>query len=194
MNTDIEAHRGSVKNVQLDETCFGRRKYGRGKSVSANGQQWAQVAVATQNDGFRTRRIFVLPVGDRSTATLRELPDTLLHRYGVIRTDSWRGSRFLTRERRAGHMVVNHAEGFCTTCPNTGARVHTNHVESANGMLKAEQRRRFRLGKNREKRQLRIQAQGVLANGRLREMASSPFAEALLAVKTMAALDPDTGE
>ena len=32
-------------------------------------------------------------------------------------------------------------------------------------MIKS-QRRRFRLGKNREKRQLRIQAQGVLANGK----------------------------
>ena len=49
-----------------------------------------------------------------------KLPDTLLHRYGIIRTDSWRGSMFLTRERAAGHMVVNHAEGFSTTYPNTG--------------------------------------------------------------------------
>ena len=57
-----------------------------------------------------------------------------------------------------------------------------------------KKRRRFRLGKSNEKRQLRIQAQGVLANGRLRQMASSPFVEALLAVKTMAENDPNVDE
>ena len=68
-------------------------------------------------------------------------------------------------------LVRNHSDGFVTTCPNTGERVHTNGVEAVNSPVKVEEGHKFRLGKRPECRLNHIAAHAVLVNGRQKKSA-----------------------
>ena len=179
-----------VKNMQVDETCFGKRKCKVGKPVSGHGQTWFQVAVETSRDGGPTERVFVKHLPNRRASSLSPLVTGLRHRYGIVRTDAWRGSMCLTREIGQFHRVCNHDVGFVSRCPNSGELVHTNNAESANSLLKSEARRRFRIGKRGEQRRNRVEAYGVLVNGKLKNRQSTPFIEVLQAVREATEQDP----
>ena len=185
MDFDVE---NAEKSKSSDETCFGKRKYGRGRKVCSNGQQWAQVITTTDRDGGKTRRVYVRCVPDRSARTLSAGIMCIAHRSALLRTDEWRGSRWAARV--LGHLTVNHSASFSQYNDDVCCRIHTNNVEGANSMLKAESRRRFRMGKKVEARKRRIQAYGLLINGKLKSSESSPLAELFLAIKCAAEEDP----
>ena len=83
-----------VKNMQVDETCFGKRKYKVGKPVSGHGQTWFQVAVQTSRDGGPTERVFVKHLPNRRASSLSPLVTGLRHRYGIVRTDDGKLASF----------------------------------------------------------------------------------------------------
>ena len=89
-------------------------------------------------------------------------------------------------------LVRNHSDGFVTTCPNTGERVHTNGVEAVNSLVKVEEGHKFRLGKRPECRLNHIAAHAVLVNGRQKNRQSSPFLEILAAIRVAPNDDPET--
>ena len=61
MEYDVENAK-KAKALRADETCFGKRKYGRGRRVCSNDQQSAQVVTTTQRDGGKTSKNILFAV------------------------------------------------------------------------------------------------------------------------------------
>lgn len=113
--------------VELDETKIGRRKYNRGHRVEG---VWLMVGV----ERTVQRRVFLVPVADRSAETIQTVikahiaPGTILH------TDGWRGYTGVSVACSVDHKTVNHSEGFI----NRETGVHTNTVEGTNFAIKRQ--------------------------------------------------------
>jgi transposase-like protein len=111
--------------VEVDETKLGRRKYHCGHRVDG---VWVIVGVERTAD----RRVFMVPVEDRSANTIREIIRAHVTPGSIVHTDGWRGYFGIDVECSVIHRTVNHQEGFIDY--ETG--VHTNVVEGTNFALK----------------------------------------------------------
>lgn len=107
---------GSGKVVEIDEAKIGKRKHNRGRIIQG---QWVF-------GGYErgSGRIFIVPVKDRSEATLM----TEIHRHilpeTTIYSDSWRAYNSISQHNYI-HFSVNHSENFVD--PVSGC--HTQNIE-----------------------------------------------------------------
>jgi hypothetical protein len=110
--------------VQVDETKLGKRKYHRGHRVDG---VWVLVGVEMTHE----RKVFIIPVPDRSANTLHEIIRSHVRQGSVIHTDMWKG--YIGLEQLGfEHATVNHSIEFRN--PDTG--VNTNMVEGMNNGIK----------------------------------------------------------
>lgn len=111
--------------VEVDETKIGKRKYHRGHRVDG---VWVVVGV----ERAEARRVFCVPVPDRSAETLGNIIRAHVAPGSVVHTDGWRGYSGIETTLGLEHRVVNHSVGFVDG--ETG--VHTNFVEGTNFAIK----------------------------------------------------------
>jgi transposase-like protein len=115
---------GSGVVVEIDETKLGKRKYHRGHRVEG---VWVVVGIERRLNG----KMFILPVKDRSAATLRQIISKHVLEGSIIMTDMWKGYKDLD-EFNMIHLTVNHSQFFKD--PITDAC--TNMVEGVNSGIK----------------------------------------------------------
>ena len=104
--------------VEIDESKFGKRKYNRGHRVDG---VWVLGGIERTD----AKKVFVVPVPDRSLRTLLDVISVRVREGSIIYTDLWRGYARLNEELGYEHFTVNHTENFVD--PETG--VHTNTIE-----------------------------------------------------------------
>ena len=114
--------------VQIDESLFARRKYNRGRVVV---EQWI---FGGWCDDSRTG--FLVPVADRSAATLLPLIRRYIRPGSIIHSDMWQAYRGVQamEDMDYNHRTVCHDRHFVD--PQTG--VHTNGVEGMWSCAKAK--------------------------------------------------------
>jgi len=108
---------GVGKEVEIDESKFGKRKYHRGHFVKG---QWVFGGVERG-----TGRTFLVAVHDRSAETLLGIIKQWVLPGTTLISDCWAAYNSL-REEGYTHFTVNHSIEFVDS--NTGA--HTNTIES----------------------------------------------------------------
>ena len=104
--------------VEIDESKFGKRKYHRGHKV---GGVWVLGGVECTPE----RKIFVVPVENRSKATLFGIIQEHVLPGSIIHTDLWKGYQGIDEVIKGTHLTVNHSKTFKDS--KTG--VHTNTIE-----------------------------------------------------------------
>lgn len=117
--------------VEIDESCFGRRKYNRGR---IHPQLWV-IGGIDRN----TKRCFLVMTRRRNAATLEQIISRYVENGTIIKTDEWRGYRGLTRLGYI-HNTVNHSQNF--VAPND-PETHTQNVEALWSKIKRDMRRRI---------------------------------------------------
>ncbi|XP_076295794.1 LOW QUALITY PROTEIN: uncharacterized protein LOC143216514 [Lasioglossum baleicum] len=115
--TKQESIGGPGKIVEVDEIKIGKRKYNRGRMLRG---QWLLGGIERN-----TKKVFVLPVPDRTTETLISINRKHIVANSIIHTDNWRAYNGLTNENYCIHETVNHSTNFVD--PQTG--VHTQNIE-----------------------------------------------------------------
>ncbi|XP_071576488.1 uncharacterized protein [Temnothorax nylanderi] len=102
--------------VEIDEAKIGKRKYNRGRIIEG---KWIF-------GGYErgTKKIFIVPVQDRTEKTLLELIKEWILPGTTIMSDCWKSYNCLNSEGFQ-HLTVNHSMNFVD--PDTGA--HTQHIE-----------------------------------------------------------------
>lgn len=111
---------GEGLNVEIDESCFSKRKYQKGRLYP---NQWVFGGVCREN-----REVFLYAVPDRTAETLTECIKNSIRPGTTIYSDLWRSYNGLKKipGMRYKHFTVNHSENFVD--PKTGA--HTQRIES----------------------------------------------------------------
>ncbi|CAF1296695.1 unnamed protein product, partial [Rotaria sp. Silwood1] len=115
--------------VQIDESCFGKRKYQRGRLLNS---QWVFGGI-----DIVTKQCFAVPVDNREAATLLPiiqeyvLPDTTIH------SDEWKAYHNLGRNPDYVHLTVNHSLNFVDR--TTG--VHTQKIENTWMLVKRKHKK-----------------------------------------------------
>ena len=107
---------GEGEIVEIDESKFGRRKYNVGRVIEG---QWVFGAICRG-----TRSFFMVPVRDRSAATLLSIIKARVKPGTTIISDCWKAYDCLDSEGYR-HLKVNHSLNFVD--PLTKA--HTNTIE-----------------------------------------------------------------
>lgn len=125
---------GPNMNVEVDETCFTRRKYNRGRLLP---NQWVFGGICRE-----TQECFLVPVADRAADTLIPIINKYVAPGTTIFTDEWRA--YHNMPQHFHHLTVNHSIHFVD--PQT--RAHTQSVESL--WAKAKSRNKRQWGTNRE--------------------------------------------
>lgn len=115
---------GEGVTVEIDESKLGKRKYNRGHAVEG-------VWVVGGIERTPEKRMFIVPVENRSAETLMDVITRHVLPGTIVNTDLWRGYNQL-RERGYIHNTVNHSRFFVD--PASG--VHTNSIEGAWSALK----------------------------------------------------------
>ena len=116
---------GPGVEVELDETKVGKRKYHRGHRVDG---VWILGGVERTPE----RKVFTVPVPERSAERLAEIIQRHVLPGSIIYTDLWRGYSRLSNLNDYKHSTVNHSLYFKD--PSTG--VHTNTIEGTWAGLK----------------------------------------------------------
>ena len=109
---------GAGDIVEIDESCFGRRKYNRGRAVR---QVWVLGGVSRN-----TKETFLVICKKRDKKTLHTLISRHVEKGTTIHTDQWRGYYGL-ENLGYKHFCVNHSKEFVN--PNDRS-VHTQRIES----------------------------------------------------------------
>ena len=109
--------------VEIDESKFGHRKYSRGRLLSG---QWVFGGIDRD-----TKEVFMIPVHDRSAATLIPIIVKYVLPGTTILSDEWASYHNIPAATFA-HLTVNHSLHFVD--PTTG--VHTQTIESTWGGAK----------------------------------------------------------
>ncbi|XP_066970137.1 uncharacterized protein [Macrobrachium rosenbergii] len=107
---------GPSTTVEIDEAKFGKQKYNVGRVVEG---QWVFGGVCRQ-----TREFFMVPVDNRSSATLLAVIKDYIVLETTVVSDCWKAYNCLKDEGYI-HLTVNHSMNFVD--PVTGA--HTNTIE-----------------------------------------------------------------
>jgi transposase-like protein len=124
MESCSETIGGPNKTVEIDESKFGKRKYGRGHPVKGQG-----VFGGVERESGKT---FLVPVPDRTADTLMAVTDAWIEPGTTVISDCWGAYRNLDQQDYT-HRTVNHSIGFVDQ--RTGA--HTNAIESTWRHVKA---------------------------------------------------------
>jgi hypothetical protein len=135
-NLDVEDFKigGPGVIVEIDESKFGKRKYNQGHQVEG---VWVVGGVERTNE----RRVFAIPVADRSAQTLKEVIEDHVVPGSIIYTDCWGGYRPEDLlEIGMVHDTVNHSLHYVD--PITG--VHTNTIEGTWSAMKWDTNKRHR--------------------------------------------------
>jgi hypothetical protein len=111
--------------VEIDETKLGRRKNNRGHHVEG---VWVLGGVERTLE----RRVFLVPVPNRSAETLLQVLSEHLLPGTLVFSDMWRGYISLSSRLDVQHATVNHSLHFVD--PIT--MVHTNTIEGTWSALK----------------------------------------------------------
>lgn len=111
--------------VEVDETKLGKRKYHRGHRVEG---VWVLVGIERTEQS----RIFLVPLENRTSATLTDIISRHVAPGSILYTDCWKGYGAITEILGLNHLTVNHSKHFKD--PHTG--VCTNTVEGLNNGLK----------------------------------------------------------
>ena len=93
---------GAGDIVEIDESCFGRRKYNRGRAVR---QVWVLGGVSRN-----TKETFLVICKKRDKKTLHRLISRHVEKGTTIHTDQWRGYYGL-EDLGFKHYCVNHSKG-----------------------------------------------------------------------------------
>jgi transposase-like protein len=115
---------GPNKTVEIDESKFGKRKYGRGHPVKG---QWVFGGVERESG-----KTFLVPVPDRTADTLMTIIDAWIEPGITVISDCWGAYRNLDQQDYT-HRTVNHSIGFVDQRIGT----HTNTIESTWRRVKA---------------------------------------------------------
>lgn len=107
--------------VEIDECKLGKRKYNRGHRVDG---VWVLAGVERTIE----RRLFLIPVPDRSSETLLGVIGSHVRTGSVVMTDLWKGYSGLEERLGITHTTVNHSKNFrdpvSGTCTNTIEGTH----------------------------------------------------------------------
>lgn len=106
--------------VEVDESKFGKVKYGHGHRVDG---VWVVGGVERTVE----RRIFLKAVPDRSAETLTAILRANIAPGSIVLTDLWRGYSRISNSIAITHLTVNHSQNFKD--PVTGT--HTNTIEGS---------------------------------------------------------------
>ena len=113
--------------VEIDETAFGKRKYGVGRIVK---ETWVFGGVERTPE----RRMFARVVSDRSAKTLLEDISECIAPGSIVYSDGWAAYNKIKKKLKLEHGTVNHSKNFKD--PETG--VHTNTIEGNWGGIKVK--------------------------------------------------------
>lgn len=102
---------------EIDESKFGKRKYNKGRLVKG---VWVLGIV----ERSERRKVFLIPVKERTMVTLSSIINKMVIQTSIIYTDKWKGYSRLHHDF-ALHESVDHSKYFMD--PNTG--VHTQSIE-----------------------------------------------------------------
>ena len=140
INMESMAIGGDGIEVEIDETKLGKRKYNRGHPVEG---VWIVGGVERTSE----RRVFMVPVENRTSHTLSDIIANYVKPGSIILTDMWKGySCIQTDFDEFEHKTVNHSKNFKD--PQTG--VHTNTIEGTWNGLKMNIKSRNRVKGNIE--------------------------------------------
>lgn len=106
-------------HVQVDESCFGKRKYNRGRTGS--GIVWVFGACDAQKGGD----VYMIPVIKRDANTLVPIIQSWCPPGGIINSDCW-GAYNNLDQLGFEHYTVNHSQNFV----NPITEEHTQRIES----------------------------------------------------------------
>lgn len=111
--------------MEIDESKLGKRKYHRGHRVEG-------IWVIGGVERTLERKVFLIPVEDRTAQTIGDIILRHVHPGSIILTDLWKGYNCITKEFDVyAHQTVNHSKTFKD--PDTGT--HTNTIEGTwNGL------------------------------------------------------------
>ena len=113
--------------VEIDESKFGHRKYSRGRMLSG---MWVFGGIDRD-----TKEILMVPVQDRSAATLVPIIEEYILPGTTIYSDEWASYNAIP-PATFQHLTVNHSLNFI----NPATQVHTQTVESTWGQAKKRMR------------------------------------------------------
>ncbi|CAF1685796.1 unnamed protein product [Adineta ricciae] len=116
--------------VEIDESCFGKRKYQRGCVLRA--QQWDFGGVDLQ-----TKECFMVEVDQRDALTLIPIIQQFIRPGSIIHSDQWRAYNSLQNDPAYVHFTVNHSVNFVD--PVTS--VHTQNIENSWMRVKCRQKK-----------------------------------------------------
>lgn len=119
---------GENKIVEIDESCFVRRKFNVGRLVKT---QWVFGGYDVE-----TKDGFLVAVEDRTAATLLPIIEEFILPGSIIVSDLWKAYDTISNLGYL-HLRVNHSLNFVD--PTSGAC--TNHVERMWGMAKQRNKR-----------------------------------------------------
>lgn len=121
---EFDAANTVFNNAQVDESCFGSRKYNVGRVPQ---QQWMFGICDSNKKG----KVFMYEVENRSSATL--IPIILKHvqANAIVYSDCWRSYDVL-KNHAINHLKVNHKVEFV----NKENNAHTQRIESMWGACK----------------------------------------------------------
>ena len=106
-------------HVQIDESCFGKRKYDRGRIGS--GAVWVFGACDAQRGGD----VYMIPVVKRDADTLLPIIQSWCPQGAIINSDCWAAYNRLD-QIGFEHYTVNHSQNFV----NPLTEEHTQRIES----------------------------------------------------------------
>lgn len=104
--------------VDIDECKLGKRKFNRGHQVEG-------VCIVGGVERTAERRLFLVPVQNRSAEVLLDIIAPHVRTGSIVNTDMWRGYSRIEELLGLEHNVVNHSRYFRD--PETGT--HTNFIE-----------------------------------------------------------------
>ena len=110
---------GNPKIVEIDESLFFRRKYNRGRYRDA---QWVFGAVERDST-----KCVMIPVQNRSSATLIPLIRRYIAPGSIIISDSWAAYNSISLDPNFEHLKINHSLNFVD--PDNPI-IHTQTIES----------------------------------------------------------------
>ncbi|XP_023209731.1 uncharacterized protein LOC111612724 [Centruroides sculpturatus] len=121
---------GPGHTVEIDESCFVRRKYNRGRLVR---EQWVFGGY-----DVNTKQSFMVAVDQRNAATLLPILQQFVLPGTIVVSDLWAAYNTI-RNLGYQHLTVNHSINFVDPITN----VTTNHVESIWQKAKEKNKRRY---------------------------------------------------
>ncbi|XP_066152494.1 uncharacterized protein [Euwallacea fornicatus] len=108
---------GVGKIVEIDEAKFGKRKFNRGRRI-----QGKLISGGFERD---TKRVFLVPVENRTSQTLLQIIKEWIHPGTTIVSDCWRAYDVLKNEEYQ-HLQINHSLQYVDS---NDPQIHTQNVE-----------------------------------------------------------------